>query len=469
MYYLKKARKYIANNTIDQSKKCRVHLTPETGWLNDPNGFSYFAGKYHMFYQFNPYSTKWDSMHWGHATSDDCVKWEYQPVALAPMLPTASGKACYSGSAIEIDNKHYLIFTQNGLFQKQCIAYSEDGIDYKRINKPVISQKHLPKHAFLGAFRDPKVWQKNGMYYALIGSKNFRSHKGCNVILYKSKDFYNWQLVGKLFDNDFAVKYFDDMAECPDFFELNGKDVVIVSPWRKQKVLYMIGKLDYETGKFIGTTPKLLDYGTDFFATQSIVMKNSSPLLTAWAQPTISANSTMKPYGFNGLLTLPRKIDMIGDTLTQMPLDQLENYRYAKLEYNSVLNENQILNINSDVLDIDLEFDNPSDGTGITLYSDGKNKGLKIYYNQNKIFIDRTDNYTNKVKNQSEYIISSDINLEENKLKLRIVLDRFIVEVFVNDGKKAFSTLVAPTSERLAVMLTTLKPTTCKAEIYKLK
>lgn len=469
MYYLNKARKYIANNTIDQSQKCTVHLTPETGWLNDPNGFSYFNGKYHMFYQFNPYSTKWSSMHWGHATSDDCVKWDYQPVALAPMLPTASGKACYSGSAIEIDNKHYLIFTQNGLFQKQCIAYSEDGVDYKRINKPVISQKHLPKHAYLGAFRDPKVWKKNGEYYCLIGSKNFNSHKGCNVILYKSKDFYNWQLVGRLFDKNFAVKYFDDMAECPDFFELDGKDVLIVSPWRKQKVVYMIGKLNYETGKFEGSVPKLLDYGTDFFATQSLSMKNKAPLLTAWAQPTISANSTMKPYGFNGLLTIPRKTSLSGDALLQMPLDELKNYRYDGVELNKVLTKNEAINISSDVLDIQLEFDNPSDKTGIILYSDGKNKGLKIYYKENKIFIDRTDNYTDKVLSPDEYIISADIKLKDNKLKLRIVLDRFIVEVFVGDGEKAFSTLVSPTSERLGVLLTTCIETKCTAEFYKLK
>ncbi|MFI3140992.1 MAG: GH32 C-terminal domain-containing protein [Clostridia bacterium] len=466
MNYLKKAREYVKHNTIPQSEKCLVHLTPETGWLNDPNGFSYYNGKYHMFYQFHPYSTQWSSMHWGHATSDDCVKWEYQPVALAPKLPTPSGKTCYSGSGIEVDGKHYLIYTENGLFQKQCLAVSGDGVDYEMIKKPVIRKKHLPKYGSNTAFRDPKVWEKDGVFYCLVGNKNSKLHKGCNVVLFKSENMFDWQLVGKLFDNDTAMKYFDDMPECPDFFSVDGKDVLIVSPWRKQKVVYMVGKLNLETGKFDGTVPKLVDFGTDFFATSSVTQAGET-LLTAWAQATVSTKSAMKPYGFNGLLTIPRKMTLKNDELIQMPVDSLKNYRQNLTKRSAVVRIEEIVDVCGDCLDIELEFSDISDMAGVVLYSDGKDKGLKIYYKAGKLVIDRRDNYSEVVGDESKYIVSSDVELVDGVLKLRVILDRFIVEVFVNDGQKAFSTLVTPTKERLGVKL--IGDCAYNGEFYNLK
>ena len=108
---LEKARKYEKENgsKIPASDRPAFHLTPYVGWTNDPNGFSYFGGKYHLFYQYNPYDTRWDSMHWGHAVSSDMVKWEHLPAALAPENEYDSF-GCFSGSALETeDGKHYII------------------------------------------------------------------------------------------------------------------------------------------------------------------------------------------------------------------------------------------------------------------------------------------------------------------------------------------------------------------------
>ena len=80
----------------------RWHVTGGVGWINDPNGFSLYKGEYHLFFQYNPYDTVWDTMHWGHIKSRDLIRWERLPAALAPdMEYDRSG--CFSGSGIALD------------------------------------------------------------------------------------------------------------------------------------------------------------------------------------------------------------------------------------------------------------------------------------------------------------------------------------------------------------------------------
>ena len=111
---LQKARAYEAEHgaAISPAERPAYHMTPYVGWLNDPNGFSYYKGKYHQFYQYNPYDVRWAPMHWGHAVSTDLLHWEYLPCALAPDSPADNGPGCFSGSATEMDDgKQLLMYT----------------------------------------------------------------------------------------------------------------------------------------------------------------------------------------------------------------------------------------------------------------------------------------------------------------------------------------------------------------------
>ncbi len=90
-----------AETRIPSETRPKFHLSPRTGWTNDPNGFSFYKGEYHLFYQYYPYKSIWGPMHWGHAVSTDLLHWRYLPAALAPDRDYDS-YGCFSGSAAEL-------------------------------------------------------------------------------------------------------------------------------------------------------------------------------------------------------------------------------------------------------------------------------------------------------------------------------------------------------------------------------
>ena len=143
---LEKARKYEdeQGKQIKAEDRPAFHVSPYVGWMNDPNGFSYYQGEYHLFYQYYPYDTHWNSMHWGHVVSKDLLHWKYLPAALAPD-EDYDKIGCFSGSAIELeDGRQLLLYTavdqetmEDGTvrdIQTQAVAVG-DGKDYKKYEK----------------------------------------------------------------------------------------------------------------------------------------------------------------------------------------------------------------------------------------------------------------------------------------------------------------------------------------------
>ena len=144
---LEKAREFEEREgrKVSEEERPVFHFSPLTGWLNDPNGFSYHDGKYHLFYQYHPYDSHWGPMHWGHAVSDDLIGWEHLPCAMAPDQPY-DGAGCFSGSALTLpDGRHLLMYTGcdaektdsiGRWCQTQCIAVSS-GSEYIRVQGSV--------------------------------------------------------------------------------------------------------------------------------------------------------------------------------------------------------------------------------------------------------------------------------------------------------------------------------------------
>lgn len=260
------------------------HLAPQSNWMNDPNGLICYQGKYHAFWQCNPFDPVWHSMHWAHAVSDDLIHWDYLPVALAPDRDYDNDPVggCYSGSAIEKDGTLYLFFTgkKDGR-QQQCVALSGDGVHFQKFEaNPLIVS---PPEGHSSDFRDPKVLQFHGSYYLLVGSSiggAYCGGEGC-VLLYRSEDLYNWRYVGM---PERSRGQYGTMWECPDLFQLNGKWVMTFCPMYMEGAItyYFVGEMDFETGVFTKEAEGSLDLGWEYYAPQTFQHTGEKRIQMAW-------------------------------------------------------------------------------------------------------------------------------------------------------------------------------------------
>ena len=284
---LQKARAYEAEHgaAISPAERPAYHMTPYVGWLNDPNGFSFYQGKYHQFYQYNPYDVRWAPMHWGHAVSTDLLHWEYLPCALAPDSPVDNGPGCFSGSATVMDDgKQLLMYTSviaekqpNGEMrdiQTQSIAIG-DGLNYEKpACNPVLTQKDLPEGFSKFDFRDPKIWREADGTYSAVTVCLAEDGSGA-AALFQSKDGFDWHFVTVL---ERCNNQYGKMWECPDFFPLDGKQVLMLGPMEMlpkgefhngHNVIAFIGSYDEATHTFTKENVQLMDGGIDFYATQT--------------------------------------------------------------------------------------------------------------------------------------------------------------------------------------------------------
>ncbi|MCR5231759.1 MAG: sucrose-6-phosphate hydrolase, partial [Acholeplasmatales bacterium] len=440
------------------------HAVSPVGWVNDPNGLSYFNGNYNLYFQYNPYDTVWGPMHWGHYTTKDFIKWELENVALAPDMPYDNEFGIFSGSAIEYDGLLYAMYTgvANGL-QQQCIATSKDGINFEKLTRnPVISEKQIPNDYSKIDFRDPYIFVSNDYYHVLIGTKN-KNNKG-TLLLYKSKDLKSWNFVGEVLNtnkqNEKNYCSVDGVFECPSYAEIGGKEILICSPQflaqegikhqNIHSVVYMIGQFDYQTGKFNYEEMNDLDSGFDFYAAQTLKTPDGRTIMIAWMQMW-DRNMPTQQDGWAGGFTLPRELSIKDNHLYQAPVREIEKYRIDKVTYqNQTILSNKPLalaNISGKSIELELTLNvGNSKKAGVKLFKGTNNETLLYYDSVNEeVVIDRSNSgqvITGKETNNKTRRAKA--KLINGTIKLRIFLDVSTIEVFINDGYSTLSTNVYP-------------------------
>lgn len=453
MTKLEKANWYQEQNRIDQREKPVFHVTAPVGWMNDPNGFSIYQGNIHLFYQYHPYGSTWGPMHWGHFVSDDFVKWKELPVALAPDSPyDAAG--CFSGSAIETDEGHVLVYTgvmeservdgTKELIQHQCLAIG-DGVHYEKItNNPVIPVDQLPEGLSSQDFRDPKIWKEGDSYYLVACSRD--EQKNGQALLFTSENCRDWRCLSVLADNQGR---YGKIWECPDFFSLGGKQLLIVSPMDMQadgqefhngnQSIAVIGEYDRPNGHLLEEQAVSLDYGMDFYAPQTLLTEDGRRIMIAWMQ---SWDMMIKPeeQKWYGMMTIPRQIELRDGVLYQNPVKELEKYHRDVLicEDMELSGETIVPGIRGRVLDLTVELLSGDYKEFTISFARNERYATSFRYDpaEQNIEFDRTySGMTRDVVSQRKMKIKN----SEKTLKLRLLLDRFSVELFINDGAQAFS------------------------------
>lgn len=445
------------------SMRQEYHFMPQAGWMNDPNGLICFRGKYHFFYQCNPYGAFGDCMYWGHAVSEDLVHWEYLPLALAPSesYDDYPKGGCFSGSAIVCEDKLFLMYTGtanngNGVEQTQCIAYSTDGIHFEKYGgNPVL---RAPKEIKADCFRDPKVWKHGGTYYMVCGAS--RDNKGL-ALLYRSKDMLHWSFFNVLAESRGEWGF---MWECPDFFQAGDQYVLTFSPMGAgdHTSVYMVGDFDYETGKFDYYISKEIDWGLDYYAPQSFETMDGRRIMVAWANewewmPLWKDWGPSYREGWSGFFNLPREVRKKPDGLLQfVPVKELENLRVNPIKKEKFVLEEQETEIKAgDGICYEIKFnldlqETTADQVEIKLRcGDGKNTVCLFDLKKGEMSVDR-----NFGDGWSKGISRSILNLKEkNELDVHVFVDRSSVEIFADQYSNNHSNNVFASDEQNQIFM----------------
>jgi len=414
------------------------HLQPPANWNNDPNGPVFYKGNYHLFYQLNPFGDGWGHMHWGHFRSKDLVHWEHQPIALWPSKDRGEEHVFSGCAAVTKKGQLMLIYTSIGKrLPEQWAAIPEDDslLEWKKHPaNPILTEK-LHGNVKIHEWRDPFVFENGGRTYVVCGG-NLNENKGgqavVNVYRAENDGLTEWKYLGVLFQHpDKDVKN----IECPLFFPLDGKWVLIVSQGRP--VQYFVGDLDATTMRFTSKQRGVMDFGS-YYAPNCMLDPKGRRLLWGWVQDFPDGK------GWNGCMTLPRVLTVADDlTLRQIPAPQLEKLRGERItQGNSAVTGEYVLErAKGDALEVAADLSlGTADEVGLKLRrsADGS-KAVAVSFNGKKLNVAGLD-------------VPFVLGPGEKSLQLHVFLDHSVLEVYAN-GRACATRIIQAAPEDKSVAL----------------
>ena len=433
------------------------HFSPLYGWMNDPNGMVYKDGEYHLFYQHNPYGSKWGNMHWGHAISKDLINWEHRPDAITP---DALG-TIFSGSAVvDTDNTAgfgagaiVAIYTQNSDRQVQSIAYSTDnGRSFTKYeNNPVLTSDARD-------FRDPKVfWHKETQRWIMLLAV------GQEMQIFSSSNLKDWAFESSFGEGQGAH---GGVWECPDLFELpvdgtNEKKWVLLcnlnpgGPFGGSATQYFVGTFNGK--EFVNESPsqtKWMDWGKDHYAT---VTWSDAPdnrrIAIAWMSNWQYANDVPTSQ-YRSPNSVPRDLSLFtvdGETYLQSaPSPELLALRDASkkrsFKVNGTRTIKEMIPSNDGAYEIELTIENQhADVIGFRLYNDkGEEVDMQYDMKEKKFSMDRRKSGDVGFNENFPMLTWTAIESGKDELKLRLFVDKSSVEAFGDGGRFVMTNQVFP-------------------------
>lgn len=444
-----------------------LHFSPRKNWMNDPNGLVFFKDEYHLFYQHNPHGSTWGPMHWGHAVSKDLISWDELEIALHP----DDNGTIFSGSAVVDWNNTtgffkeepglVAIFTHHSegdhgkqAIQTQSLAYSLDkGRSWSKYDgNPVLAHPSKPD------FRDPKVfWHKETKKWIMVLAT------GQTISLYSSANLKEWK-----FESEFGESCgsHEGVWECPDLFELsieNSNDkkwVLIVSIGDNpnydegSRTQYFVGSFDGKKFTSEHEDIKWLDYGKDNYAGVSfsdIPEADGRRIYLGWMSNWRYANQ-IPTEGWRSQMTLPRELELHEKKgeyyLVQNLVRELDTYFDIKEEKKEVIvteEETTFFEVDDDYLEIILSLKNMNANKyGLTIeHTDSQYTTITIDTKENVLVLSREK--SGVVDFSDNFPKLQRIRLKDsNQLQLRIIIDSSSLELFIDGGEQALTSLIFP-------------------------
>ena len=450
---IQEAETYIQTHLslVNPEYRPAFHAVAPVGWINDPNGFCWFHGQYHLFGQYHPYSAKWGPMHWGHWVSPDLIHWEWAGVAMAPDQEYDQA-GVFSGTALIENDVLIVMYTgvslspDGRLIQQQCIARSKDGYHFEKDPRnPVIRSEDLPADVPADDFRDPKLFRTPDGYRAIMAARNAA---GGELLVYSSQDLASWKLAGT------CTEGISRMLECPDYHRIDGKDLLVFcaiglpeapghfpSP---HTAVYMTGSMNDQYTAFQGISPEAVDMGLNFYAPQAADTPDGC-ILTSWMPgPGGTIPTDDLGHQWAGCMVLPRQLHIREDRLYQKPVEAVRKLRRNKISIHQVMEPDQPF-IGSHGKCFEWELKLKADhSVRMDLFRSEGNGFLVTWDPASGMLTMDRNGCGHDMSGKAPERVTAHLFTPGNAITLNIFVDTCTVELFANEGERVMSANVYP-------------------------
>lgn len=445
-------------------RRPRFHFHSPSQWMDDPNGIIYHDGRYHVMYSLNPHSSEdragmvyrtterhWDPDSpdwtggitvWGHATSTDLVHWQHEPITLFPDVPSGE-HFIWFGTTVQAPTGRFMAFytavgpelrPEDTAEQWAAASDQPDMLSFHQLDKRPVVPNTIHPFGPMHEWRDPFVFTESGRTFMVTGGRTALAPDGAPVAtLYQATDdsLENWSYTGILYEHP---DHSAPSVECPNLFKVDDEWVLIMSPHGLAE--WHAGSLDLDTGTFTIHRSGIVDQSKNYYATNVLHDLDSRPVLFA------ALEGFRDTTGWNGALSLPRRLSFHDGALVQTPADELKALRGQEVtrdvSSSGQTGTAETFEIHDGMAEFEISALQSADD-GVVLTLSGQND-------------DTDENCGIRIEGTHVVVGPRSWNLatREEHLHLRVFVDHSVIEVFIDDTECATVVLPAlPVSSHL--------------------